>query len=92
LGPCRQQDDRDISGLISLTELLQDCEAVSLRHHDVEHDEVGSFHEGRLESGVPVGCLQDLVPVELKVHPAQQEHVGFVVDDQDAQWQLLLVR
>ena len=42
----REDDDRDVAGL---AELLADGQAVHLRHHDVEHDQVRADRPGLLQ-------------------------------------------
>src|SRR6185436_6684921 len=78
----REQDHREVAGLFVVRKGSQNRNAVQLGEHDVEHDHVGLLTQGQLEAGLAVGRLDDLVPGELEVHPAEHEDVRLVVDHQ----------
>ena len=78
------QDDRHERQRGVALELLADLDAVDLRHHDVEQDQVGQQLLGGGERLLAVGGLLELVA--LRPEPRHQDvAVGLVVvDDQDA--------
>src|SRR6266498_4095436 len=78
----REQDHGNVAGLFVVRQGPQDRDAVQLGEHDVEHDHVGLLTEGQLEARLAVGRLDDLVPGELEVHPAEHQDVRLVVDHQ----------
>src|SRR5262249_44987117 len=53
-------DDRDRAVRLLLAQLLEELEAVQLRHEQVEQDQVGSASRGRLEGRAPVPGLGDV--------------------------------
>ncbi len=77
------QDDRRERHLLVRLDALGDLDAVELRHHDVEQDQVGQMLLGGDERLLAVGGLQQLVAVDAEPRD-QNVAVGLVVvDDQD---------
>ena len=76
----RQHDDRDLA---LLPDLAADREAVHVRQHDVEHDQVGL---GLAEPGQRLGAVADgldLIALAGQVEPGELQDVILVVDHQD---------
>jgi len=48
-------EHEDGDGIREAAQLGADLEAVELRHHDIEQDEVGLFFEGQAQAGLAVG-------------------------------------
>src|SRR5262249_43461828 len=65
-------------------EPLADLDAVDLRHHDVEQDQVRLGLIGRRQRLGAVGCGDDLVAVGRQTGPHDPEVGRVVVGDQDA--------
>ena len=59
-----------------------DVEAVQVRHHHVEHDQVGAERVGQGERLLAVGGRGDLEAGEAQAGREQLEDVGLVVDDE----------
>ena len=57
--------------------------AVHLRHHKVEHDDIGPRDNKGFERGSPVFRLDDLEPGRLKSLPMEKAFHIVVVDEQD---------
>ena len=78
----REEDDRHPRALGA--EALGDVEALHVREHDVEHDEVRLERGDRGERvGAGPGRL-DLEALEAQGHAHDVDDVGLVVDDEDA--------
>ena len=84
-GQClrRQHDDagRRRSGVAP--EPLRNLEAVELRHHDVEEDEIRAELNGPLQRLLAVRCNRDLVAGRAQVHLDEPCDVRVVVHHQD---------
>ena len=78
-----EHQDRDVSGSLVREQVAEDAVAVHQREHQVQDDGVGHVGHGQGQPLLAVGGLQDLVAGMLEVHPAEQEHIRFVVDDED---------
>ena len=83
VGLGRAQDDRRERHRRIVLDPLADLDAVDLRHHDVEQDQVGQMLLGGGERLFAVGGLLEVVAV--RAEPREQDvAVGLVVvDDQD---------
>ena len=63
--------------------ILIDIHAQAVGFYENVQAELGGYAREALEARHAVGGLQDLVPRQLEIDPAQHEHVRFVVDHQD---------
>ena len=70
-------------GLGPLAQEVEHLEPVELRHRDVEEDEVGLLGDGRLESGLAVLGLDDLVAAAAERDVHEQPYLPVVVGDED---------
>ena len=66
-----------------LLELFQHRDAVELRHHDIEQDEVGLELAGARQRGFPVGRRDDLVALRLQPDPQDLQVGRQIVDGED---------
>ena len=70
---------------------LEQAESVHSRHHDVENHGVGPERAGRVESLGPGRRRRHLESLKSQTHGEQLEDVRFVVDDEDAGFDRLLI-
>jgi hypothetical protein len=83
VGLRRHEDHRDRLEPGVALELAHDRDAVELRHHDVEEDQVRLELAGAGEPFLAVGCGLDLVAVRLEAHAQDLEVLRRVVDGED---------
>src|SRR5262245_22054940 len=78
-----EQDHRDVARLLVALERLAGLVAVELRHHDVEHDQVGLLGLRLLDGLLAVERRDDRVPLHSKTEVEDVDDVDLVIHDQN---------
>ncbi len=79
--PCREEDDRGTRAAVS--KALQDLEPVELRHHHVEHDEIGSSVSRQFQAGATIVGPHRVHTSELEGGLDEKPDVLLVVHHED---------
>ena len=79
----RQEYDGDIRGIGIGLEPAADFEAVDVRHHDVEKNEIGFDPLGNLKCGLAAGCRQNAMSATIQDSNQNLEIDRSVIHDED---------
>src|SRR5712692_6948952 len=82
LATCRQHDDGNVQAL--LPKGPAHVPTAQPRHHEVEHDEIGRLRKRQGQPALAIARGDGLVTLEMKIVDQPANHLGLVVDDQDA--------
>src|SRR2546429_3213763 len=78
-----EEDHRNVLGRRARLDVLADLVAVELRHHDVQHDEIGLLGLHLFERLFSIERGDDLVALHPQTEVQDVDDVDLVVDDQD---------
>ena len=81
-----EEENGDVAGAFFGFEAFADFEAVHLRHHDVEDDDIDVFFGDDLKGGGTVGGNQAIEPGVLQADLKQTQRVPLVIHGEDARF------
>src|SRR5204863_9496796 len=79
-----EENDRDVPGLGARLDGLADFVSVELRHHDVEHDQVGLLGLELLQRLLAVQRRDHLVALHAQTEVQDVDDVDLIVDHEDS--------